>query len=403
MIQKLLNQLDSYKDNRVEWTTELIKNIEILFNEVSENDISDIIEAGYGFSSNYYEKSARMIFLLMFEFANENDEEVEKLLIELKKHEHNAESENSIFICVMEYIAREYLQYQEFDKALNIFTQLKEIHEEKSTLQSLAFVMADMAIAFRCMGNHKSALEYALKAVDICRKNGFEKEEYMLNILASVYYALGSYDKAFENFNESMRICKVKNNKHLLSQLHNNIASVYCDISQYDKAYIDFRKALNLEEEKKDFPAQANILYNLGIVSASQNMYIEAINYFKSSIEICDNMKLNKTHSQNLTELGALYLDIGQYNNSQICLDKAEVLAEEMSDMFQLANIYLQKGQLSTSRRKLEESREYFEKGIKLCRENSYSELERTILKELANLEKNIQSCKINRVLYSTG
>ncbi len=399
MIRKLLKEVDSYKENDIEWSTELIKNIELLFDEVSENDIVNIIDVGYGNSGDYYEKTTRIIFLLMFEFANENDEKVEKLLTELKQHEDTSVGKNLIFINVMEYIAREYLQYQEYDKALKKYTLLKEIHKEGNSHQPLAFALADMAIALRCMGNHESALEHALKALEICRKYNLDKEEYMLNILASVYYALGCYDKAFENFNESLRICKVKNNEHLQSQLYNNIASVYCDISQYDKAYTAFSTALKMEEEKKDLPAQANILYNLGIVSASQNKYVQAINFYEASIEICCNLKLKKTHSQNLTELGILYLNKKEYGNSSICLNEAEILAREMKDMFQLVNIYLQKGQLFNYQGKHDESRKYLKIGLEICDKNGYSTLEKTILKELAKLE-NETSNYITSVKY---
>ena len=51
------------------------------------------------------------------------------------------------------------------------------IHEENNSIESLAYTIIDMSIAYRNMGEHKSALECALKAIDMGRKHNLDKLE----------------------------------------------------------------------------------------------------------------------------------------------------------------------------------------------------------------------------------
>ena len=139
-----------------------------------------------------------------------------------------------------------------------------------------------------------------------------------------------------------------------------------------------------MEIEKNDFNAQANILYNLGLATANMERHKEAVDYYKSSITICRDNKLNHTLSRNLTELGTLYNHLKEYKKAAEFLKQAESISVESDDAFQTAQVYLQLGLLYSGQNLIEKGIGYFDKSLIICKDNDYSLIYSTVLKFLA-------------------
>jgi transcriptional regulator with PAS, ATPase and Fis domain len=323
-----------------------------------------------------------MIVIIFYYFDEENDEMVEFYLHELDElSKHNEYL--IIFLKVATYMATRYVHFQELTLAKKYYLQVKERYEINKPDTNLAHIYNDLSVVNRGLGHFAEALEYSMKAIDLIKRFEVPILEYSYNNLASVYYQLSSYDKAFQYFTLALQIALANHNSRLISQLYNNIANVYNDLTDYEKAKSYYEKALELEIEKQDEAAQATVLFNLGIVNAQLNESDKAKQFFESSIALCKKYSLNKTHAQVLAELSEMYGTENKHKSALKALQEAKKLFEKVEDTFGLANALVQEGKVYYQLNDFQKGLEILKQAKDLCAEFQYDNTQKLCLEYL--------------------
>ncbi|MYL59796.1 tetratricopeptide repeat protein [Virgibacillus halodenitrificans] len=185
---------------------------------------------------------------------------------------------------------RYYLIIEEFDKALNKINELNEISGTFDNLhlyywykfrgnycsikdaeynQSMRFYriaeeklnqlgiedeeIADLyyiiAVTHSKLRNTLEAIDYAKKALDTFMKQyNFVRCAQCHNILGISYRRIRMYDKAIKNYNLSLHLGKLNNNKQLIQLTNQNLGHLYSKKGEAKEAIKYFQEVLNDEE-----------------------------------------------------------------------------------------------------------------------------------------------------------
>jgi transcriptional regulator with PAS, ATPase and Fis domain len=372
----LLKELEAYHLEKAVKDLKILADLVKHIREMVENhpqEVKTLVENGERDFSQYdiLTKIKILLITIFYFFDEENDEMVENYLHKLE--EITTDSEYQIlFLKTAAYIAAQYVNFQELTLAKKYYCQVKEVYEKNRTEIELTHIYNDLSVVNRSLGHFAEALEYSRKAIELIKRYDVKILEYSYNNLASIYYQLSSYDKAFEYFTLALQISQTNQNSRLMSQLYNNIANVYNDLADYEQAKSYYEKALALEMEKEDEVAQATVLYNLGIINAQVNELEKAKQYFDASIEICKKYKLKKTHAQVLSDLSEIYSKENKQKKAIESLQKAKNLFEKVEDTFGFANALVQEGKIHYQLQDYAKALRILEQAKKMCQEMNY-------------------------------
>ncbi len=125
------------------------------------------------------------------------------------------------------------------------------------------------------------------------------------NNLGAVYMALGEYAKAFEQFEEILKLDPDYSNAY------ENLGIIMCRKGDYDRAVITLKQALLLNS------SSPTAYYNLGLAYSGLKNFQDGIKALKIAV------KLNPSFSEALSTLGELHYRLDNLKEAQECLKKA--------------------------------------------------------------------------------
>ncbi|MES2617813.1 MAG: tetratricopeptide repeat protein [Bacteroidota bacterium] len=117
----------------------------------------------------------------------------------------------------------------------------------------------------------------------------------------------------------------------------NEIAVNYNTLSEFDSAILYYNKALYKFKQIKDLQAQSGVLSNLSIVLKNTGNYLGAIKVSTEALEIQDKLKNYPTKAIILENIGAIYLDLKDFNKSKAYYLKARKIYAQQNDSIGIA------------------------------------------------------------------
>lgn len=206
------------------------------------------------------------------------------------------------------YLADNYLRHVEFlideklfldaletiDKAIEIYPNNPLYRQKK----------ADILFELKKFG--ESAVEY--KHALAFAGNDKILENNLLLSLSSLYYNLQRYDESILQLN---KIITSENHKFINSSIYYyNIGSCYEKKEDFIQAAQFFQKAINIDSEKFEYFAR------LGFVKGKIGLFVEAIKDYNRALV------LNPSDQKTLLYLGLAFIELRNYNEAIIVLDK---------------------------------------------------------------------------------
>ncbi len=174
---------------------------------------------------------------------------------------------------------------------------------------------------FNSVGDEKDALMYDFRSLKLASElNNKSIESADINIIASIYYNEGKYQKSLHYEKKSLALSQTKKGKALS---YNNIAMIYSDMNQYPKAIKYETKALNLRESIGDYYGTAVSYLNLGSLNTFDKNYVSAKKEIIKGLLMEKKIGNKEWIGTGYKYLGRLYRNKGNNKKAYVYYEKA--------------------------------------------------------------------------------
>jgi tetratricopeptide (TPR) repeat protein len=147
-------------------------------------------------------------------------------------------------------------------------------------------------------------------------------------------YALEYYLKAESAAGEHF------DDARLASRICNSMGSIYTRLHLYDDAMLAYKRAEHYLYVSKDSIGIPFVLRNMARIYHAVQKPDSAVFYYQQAILLSERMHNQKALLSSLTEVAALYIDIGEYSEMVTCLSEISRLMPDKSASDQLKLIY---------------------------------------------------------------
>ena len=251
------------------------------------------------------------------------------------------------------------------------------------------------SLALRRQNFMDSSLDLSLKILPMARKiSELDELKSILNGLGKVYTEQARYDKALENYWESLELSKRRQDTFDISVAMNNIGIVYYKLYDFDNAQKYFSDAIELRrrtERKYDF---SSLLINAAITNANKKNFGEASCLIQEALDFCDKTCAKDILMQASFTSGFIAFHNKKYSLAKTMFLESLELAKEVGDeRFFLDNIvYLSHINVSLGRFALAE--EYLQLALERIRVagTSYNREVMEVYMELAFVNEKLRN-----------
>lgn len=143
------------------------------------------------------------------------------------------------------FVQQEYLEAtRRYSAALKVFQEQEDSEGEARMLTSLGGINSEI-------GNHKLALEYYQKSLDIYSKNQVEESATTATLMniGLIQFENEAYQDAKSSFEKALNLLQIDKNKYLTAGCYKLLARIHLELNELDQASVFAQKALKLDNE----------------------------------------------------------------------------------------------------------------------------------------------------------
>ncbi len=205
-----------------------------------------------------------------------------------------------------------YYLSSEFDAAIADLKTALPILEEQSGWLEQSYVLQDMEIVYRALGE-KEAADNALQRLITLRRSLDNREELALalNNLGYLYYEEGLYDEARKTFTEGLDTIRLLESGRSRYFLYASLADVERDCGYYDKAREYYQEALALVGDNDPY-MRCETLTHLASLYRWQGRSEAAMTCVAEAMQIAKSHQLMGAFRQ--AQVEAMHIKLQPYN-----------------------------------------------------------------------------------------
>ncbi|MBI2968345.1 MAG: SpoIIE family protein phosphatase [Bacteroidetes bacterium] len=242
-------------------------------------------------------------------------------------------------------------------KALELCRTMRQPEDNYLLNKEWALAHQSMAVCYYIKGEHPPALDYFFKAIslfeDLCKINPGDKGLFI--DLARTYANAGNIfgreknnEKSLEFFFKALSLFdKAAPMGTDVANTYINIGNIYKEMSKngnegelISKAMDYYFKALKIAEKIHDNRRIASCYTNIGTLYALINNHLLTVSYLKKALELHKKTGNNWGVAYTLLSLGQEYVDINKPDSALEVLYQAAAMAREMGAKKETAHIY---------------------------------------------------------------
>jgi two-component system, NarL family, sensor kinase len=169
----------------------------------------------------------------------------------------------------------------------------------KGPLTGAANNMANLARAYKGVGNTQKELELKLRAFSIFEAEGYKKGMATTGITLGIYYASRNItDEAFKFYNIALKNSWAIRDNGNIAILYSNMADLHLRLNQTGKAALCTDSAWYYSKKSGDRLAQADALLGKAVLMHTQQKHAEGLAFTKWYIELRDSIYAGDTQSR---------------------------------------------------------------------------------------------------------
>ncbi|MEI8204629.1 MAG: tetratricopeptide repeat-containing sensor histidine kinase [Bacteroidota bacterium] len=224
-----------------------------------------------------------------------------------------------------------------------------------------------------------SAMYYCDIALFIAKKLNYKKGiASCLNYKGSIYSYMGLFEKAIDNYLNSLKLYEELHDAQGMALCYGNIGTLHSDQGSNAIALQYYSKAIKIFEELKDNKSLASCYNGIGNIYIRNNNFEQAIEYYSKSEN-----KYNEAEDKNgvsicKCNIGGVYLAMGasskvksraaiEYKKALEYFLKSLTAFKEIGNNYGLANAYNSIAYTLTAQGKYGEAIEYANKGLSIA------------------------------------
>ncbi len=251
--------------------------------------------------------------------------------------------------------------------------------DEQMKYSFLLNVYNDIAIMNRHLCNYKSARQYHTQCLELAKKINYNKwQEYSYNGLGSLYEILGDYDKAVENFLQSLTFSQARQHKDDIVITYGNIANCYNKAKAYDKALENIQLAYALANTNltnmKDTGRLASTLNSFGDILVNKGEIEEALKKQQQALQLYQTMG----HKSRIINVLISLANVYSLKKDFITTERYLLQCFEYKDNivnYDYANLYFKLGELYMQQQSLPKARASFEQGLSMAKRFDFKDI----------------------------
>ncbi|NIW44744.1 MAG: tetratricopeptide repeat protein [candidate division Zixibacteria bacterium] len=219
-------------------------------------------------------------------------------------------------------------QYHEME----IFAHQAASQTQKMAIENLGS-QANYALGWAHMlqNNHKIALEYAQKALQLARKTDDQRSVgNTLNLIGSLQSRLGEFMQARENQQESVKVNQALNDqeRQLTARINLNVTEIM--MGNHQKALKELELCLALGKEKGDFNLTSTAAINAAWAAARQGNWSLAVDHAREGIQMKRKIGQKEALAEVLNWLGNAHLGQGKMKEAIEAFQESIEIRREM-------------------------------------------------------------------------
>jgi tetratricopeptide (TPR) repeat protein len=169
---------------------------------------------------------------------------------------------------------------------------------------------------------------------------------WAFKVIGVCYWAMGSYESAFQSLVKGYKISEKQNFKELQAAIENDLALVNEDIGNTEEAILFYKRNIDWYKSQNKLVDLARSYNNLGTVYFEKKMFDSAMHHYNYALSI-----LKKDEKSDLT--WGLYLGIGQilfkqkkFKEAMLYAEKALRYYEQNTDKVELTESLILRGSI---------------------------------------------------------
>ena len=250
----------------------------------------------------------------------------------------------------------------EFQKALELWREVKDPYEESVALYGLA-------LTYRFTTDYQKSVSSSLEGLSIIRQLGDPHlEAALLTALGWAYVYLGDTQQAFDSFSRALTLRHVNGDKHGEALTLYGIGWFYALTDKNEKALEVFDRTLSLRRELKDATGEASTRVGIAKILHRLRKHNESIHHLTEAVEVLRGGNFKNGLAEALSILGWVEYAMKQYesavNHFQESLQlwqKLEDRTGEATTRYGIARTKARLGKLSEAQRDMQVALEYVE------------------------------------------
>ncbi len=271
---------------------------------------------------------------------------------------------------------------------------------QKQDSQKVIYLTNIFRQYFRLKNNEKFE-EYILKGIAVANKLPQSNSLSVLyENLGLCYHGISNYPKAIEAYTKGIEAGKKANNTSQVAGLYLNLGALYTSLADYPKALESTQLAVNLYNSIKDEGEISSCYMNIGVIYNYIGQPEKAINYIEKAIAMFkkNSNGINYGVSSAYQGLGNIYLDQlkkNENNRKNISsknfiaaldnLEKGLSVAEAAKENSLIGSISNDLGSLYEKVENKNLALFYYDKALKIIKQNSSPEDEANVLFNVGN------------------
>jgi len=203
----------------------------------------------------------------------------------------------------------------ELEKAMAADLQALRLMEEISDQPGIADAIGRVSEDLSSQGRHAEALEYALRAVDICQKNGFQPQlKYSLRYAGDAYIAMSNPAKALYYYNQALELTRALGADPTdVADIINSRGNALKRLGRLAEALEDYKVCL-ANSEKANYPGGiSTATANLGEINLLMGNYAAALPFQLKTIALQEQAGDLSNLTENYGHASTIYERFGDY------------------------------------------------------------------------------------------
>ncbi len=218
-----------------------------------------------------------------------------------------------------------------YDDAMKADLEALRMMEELKDPRGIAGALDRVSEDLYNQRKYAEALEYAKKAIELCKNNNLEGElPYALRAAGDASIGMGDNKAALSYYDEAYQLTEKNEGRDALADISNSRGNAYKRLGEYEKALVDYKLTLELSE-KVNYPGGiSTATANLGEVNILMGRYGDALPYQLKTIRLQEENKDVSNLIENYMHASTIYKNLGNFESALTYHAKAYDLKDSL-------------------------------------------------------------------------